>query len=43
MNVDRYISLFARLVEDNEAALVAARADRSEFSVLHAPLLFFPG
>ena len=28
MNVDQYISLLARLIEDNEPALVATRADR---------------
>lgn len=28
MTVDRYISLLARLIEDNEPALVAARVDR---------------
>ncbi|XP_068707194.1 FAS-associated factor 2-like [Montipora foliosa] len=30
MSVDHYISLLARLIEDNEPALVAARADRHE-------------
>ncbi|CAH3168286.1 unnamed protein product [Porites lobata] len=30
MTVDRYISLLARLIEDNEPALVAARVDRQE-------------
>lgn len=30
MNVDRYISLLARLIEDNEPALIAARVDRQE-------------
>ena len=34
MNVDRYIALLARLIEDNEPALVAARAERSVFAVL---------
>lgn len=29
MTVDHYISLLARLIEDNEPALVAARVDRS--------------
>ena len=28
MNVDGYVSLLARLIEDNEPALVVARADR---------------
>lgn len=28
MNVDGYVSLLARLIEDNEPALVAARVDR---------------
>ena len=28
MNVDRYVSLLARLIEDNEPALVVVRADR---------------
>lgn len=27
-NVDRYVSKLARLIEDNEPALVVARADR---------------
>ena len=31
MSVDHYISLLARLIEDNEPALVAARADRLVF------------
>ncbi|XP_020605014.1 FAS-associated factor 2-like [Orbicella faveolata] len=30
MNVDRYVSHLARLIEDNEPALVVARADRQE-------------
>lgn len=32
MNVDGYVSLLARLIEDNEPALVAARVDRQERS-----------
>ena len=36
MNVDGYVALLARLIEDNEPALVVARADRF---VLHSLVL----
>ena len=40
MNVDNYVALLARLIEDNEPALVVARAERFVLNVWLSWILF---
>ena len=40
MNVDNYVALLARLIEDNEPALVVARAERFVLNVWLSWFLF---